>query len=169
MSYVTSLSLLLPWAQEGNQADLLPWEQALQGANEMLNETASCELLLRSSLLPAQEQRPTITDSAQGRGGPADQPLSYPSWFCPLFSVPPHPLVSSQAPLLSHLPLTGPPWVTLSSHRLKRAGKWGTWGSESLLVIIFYILASSVHAVASAYTSASLISLRGSCPEVHTG
>ena len=125
MSYVTSLSLLLPWAQEGNQADLLPWEQALQGANEMLNETASCELLLRSSLLPAQEQRPTITDSAQGRGGPADQPLSYPSWFCPLFSVPPHPLVSSQAPLLSHLPLTGPPWVTLSSHRLKRAGKWG--------------------------------------------
>lgn len=52
---------------------------------------------------------------------------------------------------------------------VKRAGKWGTWGSESLLVIIFYILASSVHAVASAYTSASLISLRGSCPGVHTG
>lgn len=33
---------------------------------------------------------------------------------------------------------------------VKRAGKWGTfWGSESLLVIIFYILAFSVHAVAS--------------------
>lgn len=52
---------------------------------------------------------------------------------------------------------------------VKRAGKWGTWGSESLLVIIFYILAFSVHAVALAYTSASLISLRGSCPGVHTG
>lgn len=52
---------------------------------------------------------------------------------------------------------------------VKRVGKWGTWGSESLLVIIFYILASSGHAVAFAYTSVSLISLRGSYPGVHMG
>lgn len=52
---------------------------------------------------------------------------------------------------------------------VKRVGEWGTWGSESLLVITVYILASSVHAVAFAYTSVFLISLRGSDPGVHMG
>ena len=103
LCYLASLSFLSPSAQEGNQANLSPSQQDLWGAEEMAYETARCKLHRGLLLLPAPQQRPMITGGAQCKGGPV-----------PPACLPPFP----PAP-------TGPPWITLPSHWLQWARKWG--------------------------------------------